>query len=52
MDHRSRYYLFLRVSRTFQEMEVSANALEAPSITVTLNTRHQPKPCTLPALLI
>jgi len=52
MDQMYRYHACLRVSRTCQEIEVRADALAAPSITVTLPARYQPKPYTLPVLLI
>lgn len=52
MNQRYRNHLCLRVSRTCQQMEVRTDALAAPSITVTLNSRYQPKPYTLPVLLI
>jgi hypothetical protein len=53
VDARSMYHLlFSCLSRICQEMVVSADAQVAPSIAVTVNTRYQPKPYTLPALLI
>jgi hypothetical protein len=52
MGQRYRYHLRLRVSRTCQEKEISADALAAPSITVTLNSRYHPKPYTLTVLSI
>jgi len=52
IDQRYRHHSCLRVSRTCQEMEVSAEAPAAPSVTVTLHSRYQPKPYKLPVLLI